>query len=60
MKEKFEMRKNEKEEELKGFENLETINAKPDNEFEPKKKSELEFNCNSNAEEAGEKMCQLY
>tara|TARA_B110001454_G_scaffold217474_1_gene242905 strand:- start:4232 stop:4504 length:273 start_codon:yes stop_codon:yes gene_type:complete len=61
MKEKFDMTKFEKkEEELKGFENLETINEEPPKDFKPKKESKLEFNCNSNAEEAGEKMCQLY
>lgn len=50
----------EKEEELKSYENLKIINEKIDNDFQPKKESKLEFNCNSNAEEAGEKMCQLY
>jgi len=60
MKEKFDMTKFEKKEELKGFENLETINEEPPKDFKPKKESKLEFNCNSNAEEAGEKMCQLY
>ena len=60
MKEKFDMTKFEKKEELKGFENLEIINEEPPKDFKPKKESKLEFNCNSNAEEAGEKMCQLY
>ena len=60
MKENFDMTKFEKKEELKGFENLETINEEPPKDFKPKKESKLEFNCNSNAEEAGEKMCQLY
>ena len=59
MKEKFDMSKFEKKEELKGFENLKTINEEPPKDFKPKKESKLEFNCNSNAE-AGEKMCQLY
>ena len=60
MKEKFDMTKFEKKEELKGFENLEIINEEPPKDFKPKKESKLEFNCNSNAEESGEKMCQLY
>ena len=53
MKEDFENKK--KESELKGYEKLKTIHAKSDNDFKPKKTSELKT-CNSN----NPKSCLLY
>jgi hypothetical protein len=58
MKENFEKRKNELKE-LRGYENLETINEEPPKDFKPKKESKLEVQCDSNAE-AGEKSCHIY
>jgi hypothetical protein len=58
VKEDFEQKKKELSE-LKGYENLETINEESDNKFKPKKESKLEIQCNSNAED-GEKSCHLY
>jgi len=58
MKENFEKRKNEKKE-LRGYENLETINEEPPKDFKPKKESKLEVQCDSNAED-GERSCHIY
>jgi len=58
MKENFEKKKKELKE-LKGYENLETINEEAPKDFKPKKESNLKLNCDSNGE-AGEKSCQIF